>query len=203
MSSRGSILPALVLTVLLLSVSCAYYNTFYNARESYKEAMELARQNPDDPVSMEEQLLDRAISGAARVLSIYPESKWADDAQLLLGDALLQSGRRTLTGSGTSDFNEAMMAYSSAVIMTESRDVRDRANIGMGLAAMELERYNDAVASFRSVSDEDDKLYVISRLYLMEAMLLDRRPDAALQVADSLERPGDDSLAAELTLLTG
>lgn len=203
MSSRDSLLPVLVLTVLLLPVSCAYYNTFYNARESYKEAMELARQNPDDPVSMEEQLLDRAISGAAKVLSLYPESRWVDDAQLLLGDALLQSGRRTLTGSGTSDFTEAMMAYSSAVIMTESREVRDRANIGMGLAAMELERYNDAIASFRSVSGEDEKLFIISRLYLMEAMLLDRRPDAALQVADSLERPGSDSLAAELTLLTG
>ena len=196
-------LPVALAVLALITVSCAYYNTFYNARESYQEAIELARQNPDDPVSMEENLLDEAVAGAAKVLSVYPESRWADDAQLLLGDALLQSGRRTLTGSGTSDFSEAMMAYSSAIVMTEDQELRDRASIGMGMAAMELGRYNDAVASFASVTEEEEELFFRSRLHLMEALLLDRRPMVALQVADSMRTPGSDSLLAELTLLKG
>lgn len=199
---RGT-LPVALAVLALITLSCAYYNTFYNARESYQEAMELARQNPDDPVSMEEDLLDEAVAGAAKVLSVYPESRWADDAQLLLGDALLQSGRRTLTGSGTSDFSEAMMAYSSAIVMTEDQELRDRASIGMGMAAMELGRYNDAVASFASVTEEEEELFFRSRLHLMEALLLDRRPTEALQVADSMRTPGSDSLSAELTLLKG
>lgn len=192
-----------ILIAVLIAGGCAYYNTFYNARKSYEEAMELARQNPDHPVAMEEDLLDEAVAGAAKVLSVYPESRWVDDAQLLLGDALLQSGKRTLTGSGTSDFSEAMMAYSSAIVITEDQELRDRASTGMGLAAMELGRFNDAVASFQSVSRNNDKLFFRSRLYLIETLLLDGNAFEALEVADSLGRPDDDSLAAELTLLKG
>ena len=186
-----------------MSFSCAYYNTFYNARKSYEAALELAMQNPDNPVSSEELLLDEAVSGAVKVLTMYSESQWADDAQLLLGDALLQSGRRTLTGSGTSDFTEAMMAYSSAIVITDEQNIRDRAYTGMGLAAMELERFNDAIASFESVSRDDNKLYVRSRLHLVETCLLDHQAARALCVADSLGIPEDDSLAAELTLWKG
>ncbi|MEN8208337.1 MAG: hypothetical protein ABFR50_03710, partial [Candidatus Fermentibacteria bacterium] len=87
-----------VLVTISTSFSCAYYNTFYNARKSYDAALEIARENPDNPVSSEEHLLDEAVSGAVKILTVYSESHWADDAQLLLGDALLQSGRRTLTG---------------------------------------------------------------------------------------------------------
>ena len=186
-----------------MSFSCAYYNTFYNARRSYEMALELARQNPDKPVSSEEHLLDEAVSGAVKILTVYSESHWADDAQLLLGDALLQSGRRTLTGSGTSDFTEAMMAYSSAIVMTDELDIRDRAYTGMGLAAVELERFNDAIVSFESVSRDDSKLYIRSRIFLVETCLLNHQAERALEVADSLGIPDNDSLAAELTLWKG
>ncbi len=192
-----------VLPAVILSFSCAYYNTFYNARKSYEMALELARQNPDNPVSSEERLLDEAVSGAVKILTVYSESNWADDAQLLLGDALLQSGRRTLTGSGTSDFTEAMMAYSSAIVITDERDIRDRAYTGMGLAAIELERFNDAIVSFESVSREDTRLYIRSRVYLVETCLLNHQAERALCVADSLGIPDNDSLAAELTLWKG
>jgi len=191
------------LPVILMGLSCAYYNTFYNARTSYESALEMARLNPDNPVSMEEVLLDEAISGAVKVLSVYSDSRWVDDAQLLLGDALLQSGRRTLTGSGTSDFTEAMMAYASAATMTDDQKIRDRANTGIGLAAIELERYNDAIASFESVSRDDNRLFIRSRLYLIETCLLAHQSERALAVADSLGIPDNDSLAAELMLLKG
>lgn len=192
-----------VLIMTFISFSCAYYNTFYNARKSYEAAIELARLNPDNPVSSEEHLLDEAVSGAVKILTVYPESKWADDAQLLLGDALLQLGKRTLTGSGTSDFTEAMMAYSSAIVITDEQEIRDRANTGIGLAAIELGRLNDAIVSFESVSRDDSRLYTRSRLYLVETCLLNHQPERALEVADSLGMPDDDSLAAELTLLKG
>ncbi len=202
MNTRTGIMFSVLLTILI-SLSCAYYNTFYNARKSYEAALELARQNPDNPVSSEENLLDQAVSGAVKILTIYSESPWADDAQLLLGDALLQSGRRTLTGSGTSDFTEAMMAYSSAIVITDEQEIRDRAYTGMGLAAVELERLNDAIVSFESVSRDNSKLYVHSRLYLVETCLLNHQVERALEVADSLGIPDNDSLAAELTLWKG
>lgn len=203
LNKSGYSVAVIMVFTLLLVTSCAYYNTYYNARKSYREALELAKQYPDNPVSSEEVLLDEAIAGAAKILAIYPESKWVDDAQLLLGNALLQLGRRTLTGSGTSDLTEAMMAFSSTAILTEDQTIRDRAFTGMGLAAMELGRLNDAIASFENVSHENDKRYISSRLYLMDAQLLNNQPELALVVADSLGEPRDDSLSAELKLLIG
>ncbi len=199
----GYSVVAVMVFILLLVVSCAYYNTYYNARKSYRDALELAKQYPDNPVSSEEILLDEAIAGAAKILAIYPESKWVDDAQLLLGNALLQLGRRTLTGSGTSDLAEAMMAFSSTAILTDDQTIRDEAFTGMGIAAMELGRLNDAVASFENVSHENNDRYISSRLYLMDAQLMNNQPELALIVADSLGSPSDDSLSAELTLLIG
>ena len=74
---------SLLAALLLLTVGCAYYNTFYNARESYEEALDYAREHPDDPAHHEKELLDAAVEGAGRVLARYPDSRWVDDAQLL------------------------------------------------------------------------------------------------------------------------
>ena len=199
---RGAIL-ATVLAAIPIVCSCAYYNTFYNARESYEQALELAAENPDNPVSTEQELLERAIEGAGKVLRDYADSRWVDDAQLLLGDAMLQLGRRTLTGSGTSRFQEAMRAYSSVIVMTEDRDKRDRASLGMGMAAMELGRLGDAAASLESVSDGDEKMFLRSRLLLAGVLVEDRKPMQALALLDTLESQDSDSLEAELRLARG
>ncbi len=187
----------------MLFAGCAYYNTFYNARESYEEALEFARENPDDPASHEKDLLDTAVEGAGRVLARYPESRWVDDAQLLLGDALLLRGKRTLVGSGTSDFQQAMMSFSSVLVMTESRDFKDRARLGLGRAAMELERFNDAAAALQQVSADDRRRHAMSRLLLCEAYLGAAEPEMAAAIMDSLHPAGGDSLEAEYYITGG
>lgn len=189
--------------MILLTSSCAYYNTFYNARKSYREAADIAAENPDNPSSHEELLLEEAIAGAGKVLSIYSDSKWIDDAQLLIGDALLMLGTRTLSGSGTSDLEEAMRAYSSVLVMTQDTEMADRAYMGIGRAALELERYSDAAASFENVSEGSRTRYVISRLYLSEALVSGNEPRKAIAVLDTLGDVGSDSLRAEVMLARG
>lgn len=184
--------------------SCAYYNTFYNAQKSYEDALRSVAANPDSPSSAEAENLRKAIEGAGKVLSFYPDSRWADDAQLLVGDALLLLGSRATTGSGRSSFEEAMRAYAAAMIMTADPDIRDRASMGMGRAAAELGRYADAAASFGAVSRRDRDTYVVSRILLASAATLDGRPLEALSALDSASslEPGD-SLAGEILLSRG
>jgi len=189
---------------LLLCASCAYFNTFYNARASYDAAVRSVAANPDNPSAQEEQALRTAIEGAGKVLSFYPGSKWADDAQLLVGDALLLLGRRSLTGSGTSDFEEAMRAYASAMIMTDDLRLRDRASLGMGLAAMELGRWQDAAAALETVTREDRDVYVTARISLSAALRMEGRSSEALGVLDSLAAIRmSDSLRGEVMLERG
>lgn len=189
--------------LLMLLPGCAYYNTFYNARKKYNDAVVLARENPDNPLAIEESLLDDAIYGAGKVLENHPESRWVDDAQLLLGDAFLLKGRRTLTGSGTSNFQDAMMAYAAVLVMSGDESVLDRARLGMGRAAMLLHRYSDAAAAFREVSDRDRRLHTQSRLLLSEALLEAGQPEMALSILDTLTPRGDDSLRAEYFITLG
>ncbi|MBD3370120.1 tetratricopeptide repeat protein [Candidatus Fermentibacteria bacterium] len=187
----------------LLAASCAYFNTFYNARESYEEAAELARLHPDRPSESEAELLRSAIHGCGKVLRYHPESGWADDAQLLMGDALYLLGKRTLRGSGTSSFQEAMRSYSSAIVMTDDREIRDRANLGLGRAAMSLDRHGDAVASLQAVSDRDRRTYTVARVLMLQALIEAGSSDRALQALDTLAVPESDSLRGEILLMTG
>lgn len=195
---------AMVFAVLACFLTgCAYYNTFYNARKKYDEALNLSRENPDRPLAIEERLLDDAIHGAGKVLANHPESRWVDDAQLLLGDAFLLKGSRTLTGSGTSSYQDAMMAYAAVLVMSRDQRVLDRARLGMGRAAMFLRRYGDAAAAFREVSPQDRRLHTQSRLLLSEALLESGQPGLALEVLDTLTPRGNDSLRAEYYITLG
>lgn len=194
-------IPAAALLAAL--TGCAYYNTFYNARNKYQEALVLSRENPDNPVAQEEALLEDAVYGAGKVLANYPDSRWVDDAQLLLGDALLLKGQRTLTGSGTSSYQDAMMAYGAVLVMSRSQEVLDRARLGLGRAAMFLERHIDAAAAFREVSREDRKLHTVSRLLLCDALIASGQPGLALEVLGTLTPRGGDSLRAEYYITLG
>lgn len=201
MSLFKSVLTALIF--LILTGGCAYYNTFYNARESYEEALEYAEENPDDPAHHEKALLDAAVEGAGRVLARYPDSRWLDDAQLLLGEALLLRGKRTLVGSGTSDFQQAMMSFSSVLVMTESEELMDRARLGLGKAAMELHRFNDAAAALLQVSPRNTRRHAMSRLLLCQAYINSGQPILAAGVHDTLTPGGGDSLEAEFYITGG
>jgi tetratricopeptide (TPR) repeat protein len=193
----------IVPVLILLTGGCAYYNTYYNARSSYEEALDYAREYPDDPASHEKTLLDIAVVGAGRVLARYPESRWVDDAQLLLGEALLLRGQRSLVGSGTSDFQDAMMSFASVLVMTENADLAGRARIGLGKAAMLLGRFNDAAAAFIPVSPQNSRRHAQSRLLLCEAYLKSGQPEMAAAVFDTLVPSGGDSLEAEYYITGG
>jgi len=192
-----------ILVLVLLVGGCAYYNTFYNARSSYEEALAYAREHPDDPSRFEEDLLEEAVSGAGKVLARYPGSRWVDDAQLLLGNALLLRGQRSLTGSGTSYFQEAVMSFTSAAAITDDPSFVDMAELGLGRAAMELDRYNDAVVALEKVSSHNSGRFMLSRLLLCEAFLQSGNPELAAAVFDTLTPAGGDSLRAEYCITGG
>ncbi|MEX2362799.1 MAG: hypothetical protein WD597_04210, partial [Balneolaceae bacterium] len=75
----------------------AYYNTFYNAKESYNAGLKKNLGQPRDynplqpirihekPVNAGVQEFDKAIEKGADVLRKYEDSKWVDDALELIG----------------------------------------------------------------------------------------------------------------------
>ncbi|MFQ5602538.1 MAG: tetratricopeptide repeat protein [bacterium] len=73
--------------------SCAYYNTFYNTKKYYKEAQkERERRKGDKPSSTELNKYNQTIEKASKILEIYPNSKYVDDAVLILGECFYYKG---------------------------------------------------------------------------------------------------------------
>jgi TolA-binding protein len=80
----------LALLVLVAVPGCVYYNTFYHATVAARDAELLRQMRPPgtDPSKAENELLDRVIEKCGRVIKLHPESDWADDALVLMGEAL-------------------------------------------------------------------------------------------------------------------
>ena len=69
--------------LVFIFTSCVYFNTFYNAEESFKKAKQIInlRKYTETDLSIEaKKFLDEAILNSKIVLEKYPNSKYVEDA---------------------------------------------------------------------------------------------------------------------------
>ena len=81
------------ITVCLLLFSCAYFNTFYNAEKYFKDADRLRLEKAGKAIPL--RAIDnygKTIQKCKVVLSEFPDSKYADDAILLMAKAQYYRG---------------------------------------------------------------------------------------------------------------
>ncbi len=119
----------------------AYYNTFYNAKKSYKagyEKVTAARPayNPQLPIRIHEipvnsgaQDFQKAIEKGAEILRKYPDSKWLDDALLLIGKSY----------HFRSDFFSADQKYQELFRVTGDPDLKQKSVIWRGRLLLDME----------------------------------------------------------------
>jgi len=76
-----------------LLCGCTYYNTFYNARKSFKEGEKAQKHALGRTGSTAgRSQYENAIKKASKVLTFHPKSRWADDALFLIGRAYFNMG---------------------------------------------------------------------------------------------------------------
>jgi TonB family protein len=86
----------LLSAILLAASGCAYYNYLYDARKSYKEGERQQQEGQEQGVTGGKKGLsayDKCIESAGRMLQYYPNSRWEDDALLLLAKAYYRTGK--------------------------------------------------------------------------------------------------------------
>ena len=89
---KPRLLPWLVVAGWVCS-GCVYYNTFFNARQTYREAEEQQqRSGVEVATGAVAQKYSEAVKKASKVLQNHPKSKYADDAILLIGKAFYNTG---------------------------------------------------------------------------------------------------------------
>jgi len=117
---------AAVFAAVLLS--CAYYNILWTANREYNRATgDLPYAEFWDPYEQMKlagdkiKLVDSAANRCGKVLVLYPDSKWADDALLLMGKCFLlgQDYEKALK-----KFDEVNTLYSEGDLVEEARYLR-------------------------------------------------------------------------------
>jgi TolA-binding protein len=80
------------LAAVLVLFGCAYFNTFYTAKKNFNQAEKMYLRPDARPTPQQVQLYDQALRGATKVVVNYPDSKWVDDAVLMMGRSLIGKG---------------------------------------------------------------------------------------------------------------
>ena len=98
----------LLLVLLVLSISgCAYFNTFYNAQQYFKEAEKIRLTKDGKSISVSAMdKYGKTVKKCETILSDYPDSKYIIDARLLMGKARYYRSEYDLA---IDDLNEVKM----------------------------------------------------------------------------------------------
>jgi TonB family protein len=136
---------ALALTLLATS-GCAYFNTLYNARGKFREATEIKRKSdPERPkISVqEEKLYTETFEQAARVVKYWPESRWVDDALLLMGRASLEKG----------DYSTALRKFDEILTIYPDSDLRQETMFYKGRTLIATKDLTGAVETLNAAAE--------------------------------------------------
>lgn len=151
--NRGarSLLSMIICGLCLAGSGCAYYNTLYNARQKFDEALDVKRRaDPErDRISaQEEKLYQESFDRAARVVKYWPESKWVDDALLLMGRSAYEKG----------DYSTALRKFDEILTIFPDSDLAARARLEKGRTLIATRDFGPAVSELDRVAhDVGDK----------------------------------------------
>lgn len=185
----------------------AYYNKFYNAEKAFEKG--LKRISSDDPSVDRARYLsifrkpeedatsssfDKAIQKSADVLRDNPDSKWVDDALLLIGKSYFY--QQNFVGA-SQKFRE---------ILSLNAERAEEARFWLARTLLEVDRYEEAAEVIRVGVQEGEASPWTARLYLVRGELHSKQgrwEEAAQALNRGLEGDLPDRPAARAAFLLG
>ena len=167
--------------LLLFSSSCAYYNTMYLARRYYDKAtvgVPYAVEKADPQAAAN---FGKSIDYSKKVISLYPKSKWVDDAYLLWARALMGREDPSQTVNMLKDFDARY----------PQSPLKDEALFYLGAGARKARQYSDARPALEEFLRRQPNHPLAPYAYLEQArvfMALQRPADAAAAATQMIER---------------
>jgi TolA-binding protein len=130
------------IVLLVTFTGCAYYNTFYLAKRSFRDGQKAQERSVvDTPAPDAMQKYDVTIRQCAKILVDYPKSKWVDDALYYMGAAMY--GKGDYPGA-IKKFGELRATVPKSPFVPESKLVE-------ALALYRRKEYVEAQTMFREV----------------------------------------------------
>lgn len=149
----------LSLIFLFFLASCAYYNTFYNAKYYFNEAQKIMRktENKEKMDAQAIENLDKAISKSKKVLYKYPDSRWSDNAQYIIAISTFYKGNYE---SAREEFESFLYEYPESKLQT-------KANIWYGKTLWNLDQKEAARREWKTAAREIESDKLMSELFFL------------------------------------
>ncbi len=186
---------AAVLAVGVLggSVNCAYYNKLYNAEQRYIETDRMPYGREGELTRQQVDGFEAAAAKALEMVAMYPDSRWVDDALLLVARCRLKQERYRIC---VETVDELERLYPKSGVLEEATFLRAKALVEDKRLERAYERLDAWVNKYKKSDYRPEALYYLSRT----AISLERA-DAAVRARDELEKryEGDEyRLAADM-----
>ncbi len=153
----------------MLQLSCAYYNTFYNAKKYYKKGREESDKNFSTLISNSElKNYNLTVEKCESVLVKFPNSRYVDDALLLMSKAQFYLG----------DYQKSKINLEELVRRFPESNLKDEALLWTGRSVWKLGQFTSAESGITSVlnSTDDRKLLSVGNEMLAD-IYRDRNDD--------------------------
>lgn len=183
-----------ILCVVSFVSSCAYFNTFHNTKKLFKEARkEREKRQDDQPTAAEVKFYDQTIEKASKILEIYPDSKYVDDAVMILGECFYYKKEFVKAQRKFQElinyFPESEYYYSAKIWLARTniklndylsarlllvelldtekikRELRDEARFLLGEILYEQQTYEDAAKEYATTAETAGDDLIKSRAY--------------------------------------
>ena len=155
-----------VLLFCFLLSSCAYFNTFYNAKKYFNSAKSRALNTTGRPSAQSIEDYNKVIRKCGTILTDYKDSKWADDALFLMARALYYRMQNLILALDA--FNDLIQFYPNSPFIGE-------AIIYTGVIHYDLNQKEEAFTILRNFirneefqKDHPKALITIADLYILE-----------------------------------
>lgn len=165
----------IVILYLYLTLSgCAYFNTFYNAKTTFNKAMKLKEKSADQKAP--QNMMDKVIEKCGKVIKYYPNSKWVDDAILLMGKAYIEQNK----------YDRALRKFDEIIIYYPDSPFMGEALYLTGITYLKKEDYNLAIGTFNKILRlEGNEFKDASAYRIIEIFSKKKEFDKLIESADS------------------
>lgn len=160
----------LLLAALFSLQGCAYFNTYYNTKKLYKEALEENKRRRDEkPTSTEIQKYDKTIEKASKILQLHSDSKYVDDALLMIGECFFYK----------QEYVKALRKFDELTTNYPKSSLAPQAELWKARTHIERQDFPAAIAVLKDLLDEKKKGEVVDQAQYYLAELYFRQKDFA------------------------
>jgi TolA-binding protein len=152
--------------ICLLAVGvagCAYFNTLYNAKSKFRKAKEIPVAKDGEITRQQESIYEEVIKKCEQLITGYPDSKWVDDAILLIGKAFYEK----------QDYDEAIRKFNELKENFPESDLNAEGQYYLSKSLLEDEKIDQAVPVMRRFTEKHVKSkYMEEILFLLGTTLM-------------------------------